>query len=347
MKVMHLLPSLNFGPEWRRLLVLLRHGVADDALVVSLFPALPHQTALDALGVPYSILHRRRWFDLVPLLRLRRLLDAVRPDVVHAWGLTALRSLAVAHRRYLPRTLAEVDGHPNWSDRRLLRRSAGALVRSDWAANTLVRAGLPADRLRHLPPCPTLAPGEGAGTLPPNLPERFLFGMGRLDGPHGFRDAVWTLDMLAYALPDLKLVLVGNGPQEGSLRRLAASVHNRCRTVFLTADIPALPTLHRADFCWITAQPGHGLQTALDAQAAGCPVIAYDQPTLRELVQENRTAFLIPPGDMLALARRTQALLADPDCRREMAWNARDFTLRRFPLGSTLAATRDAYRRAG
>lgn len=345
MKVLHLLPSLEFGPPLRRLFLLLRQPNNDQTVVAALGTPFLGQPALPTRELHF--LHRRRWFDPAPLFRLRRLLRETRPDIVHAWSLGSLRAVALVDRGLLPRTLTEVDIPPTWPDRRLLRRCAGAVVRTGWAGRQLLAAGVPRDRLRPIPPCPTLPLTEDNPLPATDLPPRYLIGMGRWDGPHRFRDAVWALDMLAYSHPDLNLVLVGNGPLEGPLRRLARSVHNRHRTVFAAGDPRNLAALYRAEQCWITAQPGRGLQTALDAQAAGCPVIAYDQPALRELVEPDGTAFLIPPGDLLALARRTHALLTDADLRQETAARCRAFVLTRFPAAAALAATAGAYRRAG
>ncbi len=46
--------------------------------------------------------------------------------------------------------------------------------------------------------------------------------------------------------------------------------------------------------------------------ALGCAVVASDVPGLRALIRDGATGCLVPPGEPVALARQTRALLADP-----------------------------------
>lgn len=57
---------------------------------------------------------------------------------------------------------------------------------------------------------------------------------------------------------------------------------------------------------------------ALEAMAAGRPVVAAHTGGLAELVQHGRTGLLTPPGDPVALARAVADLLANEHLRKKM-----------------------------
>lgn len=88
------------------------------------------------------------------------------------------------------------------------------------------------------------------------------------------------------------------------------------------SDIPGI--LARAH---IAVQPSiyrEGLpKSALEAMAAGKPLVATDIPGCREAVQHGITGFLVPPADPSALARALAALISDPHLREKFGAAAR------------------------
>jgi glycosyltransferase involved in cell wall biosynthesis len=76
----------------------------------------------------------------------------------------------------------------------------------------------------------------------------------------------------------------------------------------------------------VLASPKEGWGIAnLEAAACGTPTVASDSPGLRDSVQHGRTGFLVPHGDVAALADRIRALLENPAERERMGREARAF----------------------
>jgi glycosyltransferase involved in cell wall biosynthesis len=68
---------------------------------------------------------------------------------------------------------------------------------------------------------------------------------------------------------------------------------------------------------YTSPKEGWGL-SSLEAQAAGAPVVASDSPGLRETLLADRTGFLVPHGDVEALAARMRVLAANPSLVERM-----------------------------
>ncbi len=135
--------------------------------------------------------------------------------------------------------------------------------------------------------------------------------------------------------PDTHLVLVGGGPWEGYLRRLARRL-KVAESITFTGLVPkaeALGTYNGADvFVFSSTTETQGL-VLIEAMAAGVPCVAVDSPASAEVIQGGRYGFLVP-NDEKAMADRVCELLESPDLRRRFSDRARRRALDFSPLES-------------
>ncbi|MCW2496214.1 glycosyltransferase family 4 protein [Jatrophihabitans sp.] len=86
---------------------------------------------------------------------------------------------------------------------------------------------------------------------------------------------------------------------------------------------------------------------AVEAMAAGTPLVASDVAAIPEVVGRDGTCgVLVPPGDHVALAAAIEGLLADPARREAMGVAARQRAVEKFSWAATATATVEVYRRA-
>lgn len=255
------------------------------------------------------------------------------PDVVHAhWWLPSGISAASAH-----------DGVPlvttlHGSDVRLARRHAWArgllrrVVRES-AAVTAVSRWL-ADEAMTIAPLlkaqvePMPVDTEHFGPAGARRTHRFLF-VGRLNQQKG---AAVLLDALAATTAGAQLDLVGDGPERTALTQRAAALGVSHRVVFhgALAQASLLP-LYRTASAVVIPSEGEGLGlVAAEAQLCETPVIAFRSGGLPELVHDGETGVLTPLGDVLALARAMDEMLASPDRARALGVAGRRSALERF-----------------
>lgn len=146
--------------------------------------------------------------------------------------------------------------------------------------------------------------------------------------------------LLAHGFDDFSLVFVGSPPpgQEGFLTQLLERIGdsplrdrivvtgfmNQVAPAYAALDIVCAPSTEAEAF---------GL-VAVEAMAAGRPVVAARIGGLPEVVVDGETGYLHPPGDARALAARLEDLLTDPQRRSDFGLAGRARFLREFTVGA-------------
>jgi glycosyltransferase involved in cell wall biosynthesis len=111
----------------------------------------------------------------------------------------------------------------------------------------------------------------------------------------------------------LTVLCVGEGELREDMERLARVLGLGESAVFLglRSDIPEI--MAAQDVAVLSSDDEGMPNVVMQAMAAGRPVAATDAGGTREIVAEGETGFVVPRGDVDALARRIETLLANPD----------------------------------
>ena len=335
-RILFVLPSLEYGGAAKQV-SLLACGLPRsrfEARACALGREGPAATSLRAAGIPVEVLGGPRVLHLSALWRLRRLVGAFGPDVIHAWGRPSVRAAALAAGRTGSRLVASAPfPDPGRGaglgplDRWALRRADRVVARGPDEARRCRLAGLPGEKVIVVPPGVEAGKAngdEGASTSGALPPSPLIACAGRLEPSKGFGEALWAFDILQFVYEHLHLVLIGTGPDRERLERFAAGSGwpDHIHFAGSRADVPAL--LARADVVWVPSRAGGGgVNVALEAMARGRVVVASRRPGLAEVIADGATGFLVSPGSQVELARQTHRLLDDPDLRRRMGEAAR------------------------
>ncbi len=266
--------------------------------------------------------------DLRAVARLRRLLAAWRPDVVHAHGLRAGALTAIAlslvrpsvyDRR--PGLVVTVHNAPPAGGttgaiyrvlERIVARSADSVLcvsgdleermRAAGArrvGRALVPAPEPAVSARVTRPLPALA-------LSSDRP--VVLAVGRLAPQKGFGTLLEAAARWRDLRPEPLVVIAGQGPLEARLRAQAAGLGLEVRFAGQRGDVPAL-LASAAVFVLPSLWEGQPL-IVQEALRAGVPVVATRAGGTPDLTGED-AALLVPPGDRARLAEAVRAVLTD------------------------------------
>jgi N-acetyl-alpha-D-glucosaminyl L-malate synthase BshA len=132
--------------------------------------------------------------------------------------------------------------------------------------------------------------------------------------------------------PDVKLLLVGDGPERVPTERKARELGVFDDIRFLGKQDPIEEILSIADvFLMPSDSETFGL-AALEAMACRVPTVVSDVGGLPELVEDGETGFLCPLNDVEAFTDRTRALLTDDELHGRMAQAARDRAVETFDI---------------
>ncbi len=118
------------------------------------------------------------------------------------------------------------------------------------------------------------------------------------------------------------LVLVGDGPDRDATEQQVDSLGLRNDVRFLGKVESVGDVLRGADlFLLPSATESFGL-AALEAMACGVPVIASAAGGIPEVVEDGKTGFLAPPGDVATMVDRSLRVLGNPDEHSRLKQNA-------------------------
>jgi glycosyltransferase involved in cell wall biosynthesis len=142
----------------------------------------------------------------------------------------------------------------------------------------------------------------------------------------GHRFLIHACRLLADRGVDVHLDLAGGGPLRREVERLITELGLEERVTLhgAVARPDVVRILATADVAVLASNPTRsgkreGIPVALmEAMMSGLPVVASALSGIPELVEDERTGFLVPPGDPLALADRLERLVGVPELRRRL-----------------------------
>lgn len=309
------------------------------------------------------------------LRSLRRLVSALRPDVVHTTlfeadvlGRLACAGLEVPVLSSLVNT-SYLPGRLHDPDVRRWRLEAARIVDgltarhlpthfhalTNAVKDASVRAlGIPPRRITVIPR------GRDPARLGCPDPDRrrrarvalgiqqdtpVLVNVGRQEFQKGHHVLLRAAARLSTRRPVAVLVAGRTGKATTGLRALQRDLGLAGTVRFLghRDDVPEV--LAAADvFVFPSLYEGLG-GAVLEAMALGIPVVASDLPVLREVVQPGRTGLLVPPGDPVALAQAVDGLLDRPARAAALGQRARKVFQTHFTLDPVVSRMAELYRR--
>jgi 1,4-alpha-glucan branching enzyme len=176
--------------------------------------------------------------------------------------------------------------------------------------------------------------------------ERIVFFVGRLVREKGVHILLESIPAILSACPEAKFVIAGKGPMLEELqeraRRLdvahkvhfAGFIDDLTRNeLFRLASVAVFPSLYEP----------FGI-AALEAMAAGAPVIVSGTGGLQEIVEYGRDGFTVLPGDAASLANHVIRMLQEGQAAQDMALRALHKVMAEYHWESIAARTLNLYR---
>ncbi|MGC1402748.1 MAG: glycosyltransferase family 4 protein [Thermodesulfobacteriota bacterium] len=146
-------------------------------------------------------------------------------------------------------------------------------------------------------------------------------------------------------IPNIKLLIAGDGPQEETIRNTIRD-NGLTGTVIMTGyrkDVPQI--LRSLDLCVLPSYSNEGApQAILQAMALGVPIIATSAGGIEEVVKDGQTGTLVPPRDVQALSKAINWAYQNREECLKMAHKASELIWNNFTLTRMTDKTEGVYR---
>ncbi len=142
-----------------------------------------------------------------------------------------------------------------------------------------------------------------------------------------------------------RLLIVGEGPSESSLRQLARTLGLADRCIFAGFRSDVYNVMAAADLIVHPSLSEAQCQVLIEALALARPVVATKVGAASELLIPGKTGWLVPPRDPTALATAISEALQDPTRAHRYGCAGRARVRAMYPIERMLAAYEEVYRR--
>lgn len=229
------------------------------------------------------------------------------------------------------RMLRESDRHP-------------LLALSRYQADCLMKNGVAPERIHVLHPCTEL-PALSAAAIPRDADPMILF-VGRIYPTKGLPLLIQSLRRVR---SPFRLVVNGDGPGLASAQTLVQKWGLGTCVQFLGWAIPERHLQCYAE-CSMVVVPSlwpepFGL-VGIEAMSYAKPVVAFRVGGIPEWLEDSVTGFLIPPGNLKAMAEKIDFLIQNPKIAQEMGRRGRQRVGREFVSQNYVRRLFEIYHRA-
>ena len=256
-------------------------------------------------------------------------------DVVHGnWAICGAIVGPIARWRNIPSVVtlrgSDVSLAGNsvlqaWLLRRAVRANARVVCVSEAMAEQ-VRRLHPADAVK----ISAIANGVGDDFLALPVPSQRtvegplrLLSIGSLVPGKGFDVLLEALSLLGDH--DWQLQVIGEGPELDPLTQRATVLAINDRIQFLGSVVPdrIAAAFSRSDVFVLASRSEGRSNVILEAMGAAMPIVASRIPGIADVVEDATQAWLVPPGDPVALADALRSCMLDSELRRQRGAAAR------------------------
>ncbi|BAY25118.1 group 1 glycosyl transferase [Calothrix sp. NIES-2100] len=296
--------------------------------------------------------------------QLSQQLQQLNPKLIHAhFGVCGTLALPLARSLKLPlmvtfhgldATMTDEYARKDSITTRIYLRRREALKQetklfiavSNFLKNRLIQQGFPADRI--------LVHYIGVDTKifqpdPSIVREPVVLFVGRLVEKKGCQYLIEAMAKVQAAMPEVKLVVIGDGPLRGTVENAAKSSLKNYQFLGIQPPEVVRNWMNRAKvFCVPSVQAasgdceGFGIVFA-EAQAVGLPVVSFAHGGIPEAVAHNETGLLAKEGNSQELADYILQLFQDSNLWQRFSFNAHNRIVKQFDLHQQIQVLENIY----
>lgn len=359
-RILLLIPTLDRSGAEKQFALLASRLPRDEFEVeaAALTRGGPYEDTLRQADIPLTIIGKRWKFDSGALRRLRQLIRAKQPDILHTWLFAAnTYGRLAAGSKPKSRVIVSERCVDTWKagwqlafDRRLIARTDRLIGNSQAVVDFYRDVGVPEDRMTVIRNGVEMLAGSGrsrdAVCDDLNVPKsaKIVGFVGRLAPQKRLKDLIWAFHLLVSVQPDAYFVIVGDGPERQELEDFAAKIPIKGQVRFAGHREDAAELLPHFDAFWFASDFEGQSNSLMEAMAAGVPPIVSDIAPNLELVTHEQTGLVVPVGDKAAFAMAADRVLKDSGLAVQLAANAKQQMVEQFSIDAMVDAHAALYR---
>jgi glycosyltransferase involved in cell wall biosynthesis len=297
--------------------------LAEDAVIngVSVYRVLSARSCEEFVGLVRSVAYRSPELkaDIIHVVGMRRPLPAIALLLSHVWSVPVIATVAggeVPHEDD-PDTLAV------WEDGRdvvsfVFSESDLVTAVSNSTSNDFLKLEIPHRKLitqyagidlDFIESCPVL-----------DLGKSYILSLRRLVPSKGINILIDAFSLIHAYFTEIHLVIAGDGPERSVLEEQVRDLGLQDVVEFIgTVSLEQGIGLLKNAACTVvpSISEGGGLVN-VEAQAAGCPVVASRVGGIPEYVEDGVSGLLFESGNKVDLAEKIRTVLEDKELRRQL-----------------------------
>ena len=357
-KVLMVIDSLGPGGKERRFTELARalRYRNEVSFEIVIMDNNIHYEEINSLGVNIRMVIRKNRKDLSVYRKLWNILGDYKPDMVHCWeSMTAVYLAPLCRLRGIPLINGMVTNVPvaplvsnyHWRRAKITFPLSGVIVGNSMAGlraygapakkSKLIYNGFNFDRLSKIA-------DKNIVREDLEIVTEYVIGMvASFGSPKDYLTYYKAARELLDHRSDITFLALGSGTEsEESVRMIDAEFRNKFRLIGKRPDVESY--INIMDICVLSSLTEGISNAILEYMALGKPVVASDTGGTSELVEDNNSGFLFPPGDHATLARNLNLLLNDRELREKMGAHGRSRVADHFSIDLMVNRYIDLYK---
>ena len=158
------------------------------------------------------------------------------------------------------------------------------------------------------------------------------------------KDLIWAADLLRVLHDNLRLLVIGDGPERAALETFASLASDLDHVRILGPRDDVWRIMPHFDVLWNGSGYEGQSNAVMEALVAGVPVVASDIPGNRELVVHGETGFLVPIAGLRRPARTTDQLFNDAALAARLGAAGKRRMLEHFSVEENVRRHEELYR---
>jgi glycosyltransferase involved in cell wall biosynthesis len=327
---------------------------------------IPNVKIIECLSKSYSFFLNKYIHELYRAVRIRTILNRIKPDIVHIHSFDYIHPLMISLVNFFlngfPNLIVSTWGtdvigssstRSSWrgtlSKKILLTQAKEITATTHFLAKATSRLA-PKNKKIHVIPfgidCKAFSKSKDYYRKSSDfITLGFIKHLKPKYGPDYFLKA---MPLILREFPETSLIMAGKGEMEYSLKELSTHLGIEKKIQFIgyieyeavpavleNIDIFVMPSIEDSETFGVAA---------IEAQAMEIPVVASNVGGVSEAVQDGKTGILVEPRNIESLANTVIKLIANPELRKRMGKNGRQFVVDNYDLRKNVLLLEDIYR---